>query len=34
MQCLRPVYAHTGFDVVNFVLFLWIFVEVVYPKVL
>lgn len=34
MQCLRPVCVHTGFNLVNFVLFLWIFMEVVYPKVL
>lgn len=33
MQCLIPVYVHIGFDLVNFVLFPWIFMEVVYPKV-
>lgn len=34
IRCLRTVYVHTLFDLVNFVLFLWIFMELVYPKVL
>lgn len=32
IQCLRTVYVHTLFDLVNFVL--RIFMELVYPKVL